>query len=333
MKDRKHLFYREFAGGSADSKALTLDAGESSWLAGDLEYIDSQVYQQPYIELQAMSLVPSKSDIPAWAQTYTWREMDGVGKAKILTSMSDDFPRSDVFKREFTKTIKMIGDSYGYTWDEIQAAASQPNTHLDADRAIFNRFSCEEKRDEVLSYGATAYGLEGLLTLSNVRTFVLGDKAKGGKTWGTLANPNATGREVAYDLMGFAEDIVDNAQGFIRSVSIVLPIEAYGYAANKEMSATDNTKALTAALASPFIADITPWYRCKASNSNGFLANDTMCAFPKNPMFLCGINTMPYTIFPAQQKGLEWQIYSALKTGGVVCRHPFLVSRAIGFGA
>lgn len=332
MKDRKYLFHRE-QGGSAAFDQYVLDASESIWLNRDLEWIDKQVYMQPYVQGQAMDLIPSKQDIPAWAKVHTWRETDGVGRAKILTSMSQDFPRSDVFRKEVTKTIQMIGDSYGYTWDELQATASQPDQHLELDRAQFCRYACEEKRDEILSYGAPAFNLEGLLTLSGTRTFTLADKAKGGKTWGTLVAPNATGREVAYDIMGFAEDVIDNAKGVIRQVDIAMPIEAYGYAAQKEMSATDNTKALTACLASPFISSITPWYRCKAADSGGFLANDTMIAYPKNPMFVCGINPMPYTIFPAQQKGLEWLIYAALKCGGVICKFPYLVSKATGFGA
>lgn len=335
MKDRKYLFHRDVSG-SAAFGALTLDASESSWLARDLEYIDKQVYMQPYVEGQAMELIPSKQDIPAWAKVHTWRESDGVAKAKVITSMGRDFPRSDVFRREQTRTIQMVGDSYGYDWDEMQAAAAQPDTHLDLDRAQFCRYAAEEARDQILSYGAPAFGLEGLITGTfggGTRTYVLADKAKGGKTWGTLTAPNATGREVAYDLMGFAQDVVDNAKGFIRKVDIVLPIEAYGYAANKEMSATDNTKALTAALASSYISSITPWYRCKAADSNGFIANDTMVAYPKNPQFLAGINPMPYTIFPAVQEGLEWVIRAALKTGGVICRYPYLISRAVGFGA
>ncbi len=335
MKDRKYLFHRE-AGGSSATGQYVLDAAESVWLTRELEYIDKTVYMQPYVQGQAMELIPSKQDIPAWAKTHTWRETDGVAKAKILTSMGRDFPRSDVLRREVTKTIQMIGDSYGYDWDEMQAASSQPDMHLDADRALFCRYAAEEKRDEVLSYGAPAFGLEGLLTGTfggGTRTFTLGDKAKGGKTWGTLQNPNATGREVAYDLMAIAQDVVDNAKGFIRQVDIVLTIEAYGYAANKEMSATDSTKALTAALASQYISSITPWYRCKAADSNGFLTNDTMMAYPKNPMYIAGVNPMPYTIFPAQQEGLEWIIRAALKTGGVVCRYPYLISRATGFGA
>ncbi len=201
---------------------------------------------------------------------------------------------------------------------------------------MYNRFTCEEKRDEVLAYGASTFGLEGILNGTfggGTRTFTLGTKAKGGLTWGTLTNPNATGKEVAYDLIGMAQDIIDNAQGFISKVTALLPIEAYGYANNKEMSSIDNTKALAAALASGLFESIIPWYRCKAANSLGNLATDTICMYPKNPMFLCGINPMPYTIFPAQQHGLEWKIYAALKTGGVICRHPFLVSRATGFGA
>lgn len=313
--------------------SLTLDAAETVWLTNELRAVDKVTYKQLYPALLARQLIPTKSDIPTWATTHMWREMDITGRAKIITAMGDDFPRTDVSKREVVKTIKMVGGSYAYNWDELQAAASQPDGRIDADRAISNRFNVENEVDFILAYGNAQFGLEGLLTLSGTRTYTLANKNAGGKTWGTLAAPNATGKEVAYDLMGFAEDVVDNSIGAITAVDIVLPIEAYGYAAQKEMSSLDTTKALAAALASPFINSIRPWYRCRASYSQGALSNDTMVAYPMDPMILAGVVPMEYTPQPVVQRNLEWTINAMAKCGGVVARYPYCVSKATGFGA
>ncbi len=329
MTMNRRLFHRP-AGSSPD--ALRLDASESVYLVNELRHVDKTVYAQMYAGLEARSIIPSKSDIPLWAQTHTWREQDSVGKAKIITSMGDDLPRTDTFKREVTKTIKTCGAAYGYSWDEMQASASN-GTHLDADRAVANRFAVESEIDEILSYGNSQFGLEGLLTLTGVTVYTLPDKAKGGKTWGTLAAPNATGMEVAADLMGFAAAAVELSRGKIAQVTIVLPLEAYNYAAQKPLSATDNQKALQFALSSPFIAAIKPWFRCKASYSDGKLANDTMMAFPSDPMYLAGIVPMEYTPQPAQQVNLEWRINAIAKCGGVVSKFPFVIHKATGFGA
>lgn len=329
-RNRAFMFHRANLSSSAIG-AMATDAAESVFLAGELEYIDKTVYMQPYAELKAMQFIPSKSDIPQWAQTHTWRETDGTGRARILNASGQDFPRSDITRREVTKSIREMGDSYGYSWSEMQAAASVPDIHLDADRAIFCRYSLENLRDRILCYGDAANGLEGLFNLTGVNAFVLGDKAKGGKTWGTLTAPNATGKEVAYDLMGMASDIINNAKGFISQVSLVLPIDAYNYAAQKEWSATDSRNALQVALGSPFIASIDPWYRCSAANSDGLLGADTIVAYPRNPMFLAGINPMEYTTFPADQIGLEWIVKAMMKTGGTCVRYPYLMRKATGF--
>ncbi len=324
----KRLFFRE--GGSTGD--IRLDAAESAFVKRELEHVDKETYKQMYASLPMRGLMPIKSDIPPWAQVHTWREMDMNGKARIITSMGDDLPRTDVFKREVTKTIKTVGGAYGYSWDEMQASAAM-GTHLDTDRAFANRFAIESEVDSILAYGNAQFGLEGLFTLSGVTSFTLADKAKGGKTWGTLAAPNATGLEVANDLMGFAAAAVEASIGKVAQVDIVLPIEAYNYAAQKTLTSTDNTKALAFALSSPFIRSITPCWRAKASLSGGALANDTMLAYPNDPMILAGVVPLDYTPQPAQQRNLEWTINAISKCGGAVSRYAYLVFKATGFGA
>lgn len=331
MRNANRLLFRRDGGSNPDD--LRLDAAESAWLKRELEWIDTEVYKQPYVGLQMREILPSSKNIPEWAKVHTWREMDMFGKAKVITAMGDDLPRVDIAKREVTKTIKTVGASYGYDWDEMLAASSQPGMHLDADRAFACKFAVESQVEDILAYGLSDHGLEGFFTLSGINTFTLGDKAKGGKTWGTLAAPNATGLEVYNDLVGGATFTVTNSKGVIEKVDIVLTLDAYAYAAGKPLSATDQTKALQAALSSPFINSIRPAYRATAAASNGSLANDTMMFYPKNPMFVCGVNTREYTPQPAQQKNMEWVINATAKCGGAVTKYPYLVTKATGFGA
>lgn len=308
------------------SGELRLDAAESNFLKRQLEYVDTQTYKQLYANMIGRTLVPTKSDIPVWAQVHTWREMDLVGTAKIITSMGDDLPRADVSRRETTKFIKMLGSSYGYNWDELQAAAAF-DTNLEADRAFAARFAIETQIDILFASGQANIGLEGLLNITGSRTFTLGTKAKGGLTWGTIAAPNATGEEVAADLMGIAADANENSQGLVQQFDILLPIGQYNYAAQKRLTATDSTKALAFALTSPFIRSIKPWFRCKQA---GAASADRIACYANDPMMICGVVPLEYTPQPAQQRNLEWVVNTIAKCGGVCARYPFLVSYADG---
>ncbi len=306
---------------------LRLNAAETTFLTQQLRYVDTQTYKAIYAALQARSFVPTQPGIPDWARVYTWREMDEFGKAKIISNAADDLPRADVSKRETNKTIKTVGAAYGYDWEELRAAAAM-GVNLDTDKANAARFAVETEVDRLLAYGDSTYGLEGLLTLSSTTAFTPSLKGAGGYTWGSLEAPNATGAEVAADLMGIATKGHTTSKGRILKFDILLPIEQYAYAAQAKISAFSDTTALAFALAtSPFIASITPWWRCDAGSSNSALSIDTMIAYPKDPMFVSGLVTMEYMSLPAQQKNLEWVVPTMMKCGGVVSRHPYLVMK------
>jgi hypothetical protein len=304
-----------------------LDAAESVHLKRELEYVEAETYRQIYAALQARDFVPTKPGIPEWARTITWREQDEFGKAKIISSASDDLPRSNLTRRETGKTIKTIGMAYGFDWDELAASAAM-GTHLDTDEANAAAFAVDSELDEILSYGNETYGLDGVLTIGGVTAFEPADKANGGKTWGTIEAPNATGAEVSADLTGFAAALHEASQGRIAKFRIVLPIGQYNYASKAKVSAFDRTTALQDALESPFISSITPWWRCKAANSGGKLSIDTMMAIPEGmPAALQGIVPMERRNMPTMQKNLSWITPILAKCGGVVSKYPFLLGR------
>lgn len=305
-----------------------LDAAESTFVKRELEHVEAESYKNLYAALQARDFIPTKQGIPDWARVYTWKEMDEFGRAKIISNAGDDLPRSDVSKTERTKMIKTVGSSYGYDWEELRAAAAM-GTRLDQDKANTAAFAVDSEVDSILAYGNTTYNLEGLLTLSGTTAFTPLTKAAGGKTWGTLTAPNATGVEVAADLMGIATQGHTTSKGRVLKFDLVLPIEQYAYAAQTKISTFGETTALEFALSKcPFIASITPWWRCDfATAPASTITFDAMLAYPRDPAYVAGVVPMERMSLPAQQKNLEWVVPVIAKCGGVTAKYPFLIQK------
>lgn len=307
-----------------------LDASESMFVQRELEAKSAQVYRNIYAALQARGFIPTEEGIPDWAKVWTWSEMDEFGKAKIISQAGDDLPRVDVAKTQKSKFIKTVGAAYGYSWEEMRAAAAM-GTPLDSEKANLASFAVDSEVDALLAYGASAYNMEGLLTLSGTTAFAPLVKAAGGTAWGTLTAPKATGAEVAADLMGIATKAYTASKGKVLQVNILLPTDQYAYAAQQKISSFSETTALDFARSKcPFIAGIDPWWRCNAADSNwdgsgAKLSIDTMIAYPKDKMFLAGMVPMEKLVLPAQQKNLEWVVPVIAKTGGVLARMPQLV--------
>lgn len=307
--------------------SVRLDAAESAFFLRQLEAVDQQTYEVRYPALRARSLIPTQPNIPDWARVYTWREYDKFGTAKFIANTADDLPRADAKGAEASKIIKPLGASYGYDIFEVKAAAAM-GTPLDAMKANACRYAIENKVDSVLALGDTKHNLQGLLSLTSTTSFTVGTKQAGGLTWGTLAAPNATGDEVAADLMGIVSNLVDATKGLWARFKIVLPIKQYNYAAQKRLGSNSDTTALRFALDnSPFIESIEPWYRCSGAGAG---ATDRMVAYPLDPMVLAGIVPMEYTPMPVQQENLEYIINAIATCAGVVARYPVAISYGDG---
>ena len=107
-----------------------LDEGESLFFARELEHIKSQSYDKKYPKLKARMLFPLEFEANAGAETITYEQYDQVGMAKIISNYADDLPRADVKGTEFTSRVRTIAASYGYNYDEINAAQMHADNFL-----------------------------------------------------------------------------------------------------------------------------------------------------------------------------------------------------------
>jgi hypothetical protein len=287
-----------------------------------------------YPELIARQVIPTFESVAAWAHVYTWREWTPVGSAKFVSNAADDLPSVEITGKENSQMIRDIGSSYQYSIKEIKQAAAM-NLPLDAMRAETCRTGTEQLIDKTLATGAADQGLFGILNLDStalpaanrVGTYTIGTKAAGGLTWGSLAAPNATGQEVANDLIGLASKVVETTKGIWSRLNIVLPIPQYNYAASTRLNAINDTTALEFALKSQFIASVRPWYLCTGAGAG---AVDRMACFPSDPMVLGGIVSQEWTPHAPQQRNLAFVVPTTAACGGVVCRYPVAMLYADG---
>lgn len=313
-----------------------LDQGESMFFLRQLEAIDQQAYQIQYPGLMARQLIPTQAGVPSWAHSYTYRQFDKKGIASLIASSSEDIPLVETNATgEFTSLIKPFGAAYKYDLDEIAAAAAT-NTSLEADRAATARWACERQVDQVLALGTyatpasaasgtgapTMTGMLGLLNQTGTTSFTLGTKVAGGTTWGSLSAPNATGDEIAGDLMGLCNNLFETTSQLWSSFRILMNPKQFDYASMKRLGSVSDTTALAFAKANcPYIENVYPWWQIPAG---------TIVAFAPDPLVAAAIVPMEWQPEAPQARNLAYVVNTRIRCGGVVSKYPVAISYATG---
>ena len=304
-----------------------LDDGETALFLRELEDIDKTAYMRRFPALIARQVIPTFISVGAWAHAYTWREWTPTGSAKFIQNNSSDLPMVDVTGKENSQIIKDCGSAYQYTLKEVKAF-TQTGVPLDAMRAQACRTSVEQLIDTTLARGASAEGLFGVLNqdstalpaANRVKLVVPSTKAAGGLKWGTLLAPNATGREMANDVIGTAAKVVGDSNGIFSAVNVVMPIDQYNVASETQINALNQTSALDVMLKSQLIMSVRSWYQCKGASVD--TTSDRIAFFPSDPQVLGGIVPQEWTPQAPQQRNFAFVINTLASCGGVVVRYP-----------
>jgi hypothetical protein len=278
----------------------------------------------------ARQILPPEANVPSWANARTYRQYDRQGVAHLISDDSDDVPIADLQGAEFTSIIKKVGSGFKYSIDELKAAMAM-NMPLDSQRAELARWNSENAVDQMLTDGTlpmangvnfTVPNVVGFTGITGTTAFTPGTKVQGGTTWGTLLAPNATGDEVAQDLMGIANGLFEATKQVWNKFRIVCNPVQYDYASQKRLGSVSDTTALAFAKANcPYIESVIPWWRIPAG---------TMMAFAPDPSVVAAVVNQEYETLPPQIRGFGWRVPGYMKCGGVISRFPVAISKATG---
>lgn len=309
-------------------KFVNLDANESVFFARELEHIKAQTYDVKYPELKATQLIPVSTEAGPGAESITYTQYDEVGMAKVISNYADDLPRADVKGKQFTSSVKSIGDSFGYNIQEIRASA-MANKNLPTRKATAARRAMEQKINNIAWSARSAdnenAGLVGLLYNANV--------TKGTVTTrnGHVTFASKTADEIYLDLCKAVDDILTLTKGTEIPDTLLLPIAQHSIITSTFRSTNSDITILEAFLkARPYITKV-EWVAELASvnpvPSTGAASNtDVMIVYKRSPDKLTLEIPQPFEQLEVERRGLEYVTPCHARCGGVIIYYPLSVN-------
>lgn len=307
-------------------QALNLDAADTVWFARELEKIDETAYMELLPGNLARQFIPDVLDVAEWQESYTYRMFSQKGRVAIASTggNGDGAPRITLTGKEYTRSVKQLDESYGWTVREIQKAAAT-RTPLDQMTVAAARAAMDAKIDTILAKGDSDHNIEGLLSLSSVDPADCTPTAKtSGTKWATAAN---TAAQILADINKVTTQLFQglkqtDAPQFTKFVLLV-PTDAYARIATEPRSTTSDTTILQFALSNnPWLESIEPWYHNDDAGAGGV---GRLMAYARNPLCLGGVVPQEFRALNPQERNTEIVVPVMGSCGGVVCRYPVAV--------
>jgi hypothetical protein len=300
-----------------------LDASQQLFLNRQLESIKAKSYDVLYAELRAPMIIPVDNSAGAGAEKITYRQYDMVGAAKVIANYATDFKRVDIVANEFTATVKSIGAAYGYSVQDIRAA-QQAGLDLEQRRANAAVRAVLQQENSIAFFGDANNNLQGLFTNPNVPVAAVAADGAGLLTTFASKSPD----QIIRDVNSLINDIFVNTKEVERANSVLFPSSIWALLSSTPRSTVSDTTILQ------FLKnnhpEIVNWSSLVELETAGPGNTKMMVAYNKSSDKLTLEIPVPYEVFPAQQKGLDFEVPVHERIGGVIIYYPLSLNYAYG---
>lgn len=286
-------------------------------IARQLDYVKARTYTRLLPPMSGDQLVPVVTDTPEGAESITTRIYDEVGLAKVVANYADDIPRVDVRAREVSTRVRTVADSYGYTTQDLRAAA-YAGTQLPARKSDAARSAVARKENSIKFKGDPDYGIYGVLTHPNIPLVVAPN--------GNWASPATTGVMVVDDVDALLDGIIGQSNGYHTATILAMSNKRRSTMWSKRMP--DNTT-----VAGDFLAKKYPDLRVIVAHEMGGTGaggTDSIFAAEFDVAHYRYESVMPFRALPPQARNLEFVVNCEARTGGVVVEQPLAMARMEG---
>ena len=298
-----------------EKNAIRLDQGEQVFFDDQLTLIKARTYDVIHKDLKALTLLPVSTEQDDAAEHIEYRSYDQVGMAKIVSDYANDFPRVDTLGTKKSVQVHSLGDSYGYSIQEIRRAA-RANFNLDARRAMAARRGIEEKQDHIAWFGDKKAGLTGCINAEGITEYVAANGAGSSKAWSSK-----TADEILADVVGIITAAPESTNGKEVPDTLILPLALYNKLAytpyNKDKTLLtfirDNYPTLTRI---EWVQDLVG---AGAGNTNRVMA------YTRDPMKVEVQIPLRLEQLPPERKGMEYSVICHQRTGGTIVYYPLSV--------
>ena len=311
----------------AGNKQMRFDSAEdaSIFFARELDYIKSKSYDKIYPEFTALNNFPITHEVPEGAETMTYYSYEKTGMAAIISNYATDLPRADVKGSPTTAYVKSIGDSYGYSIQEMRASRMAGKS-LDTRKAEAARYAIDRKTNEIAFAGDKEHKLMGMLSDdNNIPLFTLAT-VDTKTSW-----KDKSAAEILADINGMFAYQSRITQDVERADTLALPPAVYIDISTRQIPNTGYTVKRFLLENAPYLKNIITAPELSAENAatNPYGVDVAMLYTNSADKFSLEI-PMAFYQYPLQNRNLEVIVPCEERVAGIVLYYPLSALLAVG---
>jgi hypothetical protein len=297
------------------------DANESMYVAKQLEHVTSEVTRTEHTPLLSASFVPYVWDIPEGAQTWTYRHWTDVAppRAKVIHDYANDFGDVSMFVEEKSFKLVSYGQGYGYSVDDLRAAAFA-KVPLDSELGRICRDTIARSIDDFAAFGDPDTGVTGFINNSAIPSV-----APAVGTWDSSTTP----ADLIKDLNKLALAVKLQSKGLYDVDTLALPLSVMTLLVQPYSELNGKSVLATWLESQTRIKNVDFWHLL--DTNAGVTAEGTSkalaIAYRRDPSVVKMRGRTPFEQFPAQLKGMKYFIPARCSVGGVVVFLPLAMAK------
>lgn len=311
----------------AGNKQMRFDSAEdaSIFFARELDYIKSKSYDKIYPEFTALNNFPITHEVPEGAETMTYYSYEKTGMAAIISNYATDLPRADVKGSPTTAYVKSIGDSYGYSIQEMRASRMAGKS-LDTRKAEAARYAIDRKTNEIAFAGDKEHKLMGMLSSDNNIPFYTLATVETKTSW-----KDKSAAEILADINGMFAYQSRITQDVERADTLALPPAVFIDISTRQIPNTGYTVKRFLLENAPYLKNIITAPELSAENkaTNPYGVDVAMLYTNSADKFSLEI-PMAFYQYPLQNRNLEVIVPCEERVAGIVLYYPLSALLAVG---
>lgn len=313
------------------NKAMRFDTAEdaSVFFARELDYIKSKSYDKVYPEFTALNHFPITHEVPEGAETVTYYSYEKTGMAAIIDNYATDLPRADVKGEPTTAFVKSVGNSYGYSIQEMRASRMAGKS-LDTRKAESARYAIDRTTNTIAFAGDKKNNLMGMLSPgNNIPLFTLSQVQVGSQQKTEFEHKSAD--QILKDInamFAYQAKITKNVE---RADTLALPASVYIDISTRQIPNTGYTVKKFLLENAPYLKDIIPAPELEGdSTETNPLGKNAALLFTNSAEKFSLEIPMAFYQYPLQNRNLEVIVPCEERVAGIIMYYPLSALIAVG---